>query len=187
MTEELKKVLAECQQKMQHAFDHASEHVGKVRAGKAMPNMLDTVVVEYYGALTPLSQVGNISTPDARTLMIQPWEKGLIPEIEKGIAKANLGLNPQNDGNVVRITVPPLTEERRKQLVKQAKQEAEDGKIAIRNIRKDYNERIKALVKSGLPQDEGKEGEVQTQKYTDNFIVLIDKELEAKEKEIMTV
>ena len=187
MTDQLKLHLEDVKKKMDAALAHAHDLLNKVRAGKAMPSMLDTVMVDYYGALTPVAQVGNITTPDARTIAIQPWEKGLISEIEKGITKANLGLNPQNDGAIVRITIPPLTEERRRNLVKQAKQEAEDGKVAVRNIRKDANEKVKALVKAGLPQDEGKSAEDQIQKITDAHIANIDKVFEMKEKEIMTV
>lgn len=187
MLEQSKALHDDTKAKMDHAFSHATDLIAKVRAGKATPGMLDVVMVDYYGNLTPLSQVANVTTPDARTLQIQPWEASLIAEIEKGISKANLGLNPQNDGKLVRITVPPLTEERRKDLVKQAKNEAENGKIAIRNIRKDGMEKSKGLVKAGLPQDDGKKLDEQIQKLTDAHIDQLDKSLEQKEKEIMTV
>lgn len=187
MQEDLKALSEEIKKKMDAAYEHATDMITKVRAGKATPSMLDVVMVDYYGNLTPLSQVANVSTPDARTIMIQPWEVSLISEIEKGISKANLGFNPQNDGKVVRITVPPLTEDRRKDLVKQAKHEAEHGKIAIRNIRKEAMEKSKVLVKNGLPQDDGKKLDEQIQKMTDNHIAQLDKTLEAKEKEILTV
>jgi ribosome recycling factor len=187
MQDQAKALQDDTKSKMDHAYNHATELISKVRAGKATPGMLDVVMVEYYGNLTPLSQVANVTTPDARTLQIQPWEASLIGEIEKGITKANLGLNPQNDGKLVRITVPPLTEERRKDLVKQAKSEAEGGKIAIRNIRKDAMERSKALVKAGLPQDDGKKLDEVIQKLTDGNIAQLDKALEQKEKEILTV
>jgi ribosome recycling factor len=187
MQDQAKDLTEDTKKKMDAAYNHAIEAITKVRAGKASPSMLDVVMVDYYGALTPLSQVGNITTPDARTLMIQPWETSLIAEIEKGISKANLGLNPQNDGKIVRITVPPLTEERRKDLVKQARNESENGKIAIRNIRKEAMERSKSLVKAGLPQDDGKRLDEQIQKLTDNHIQELDKALESKEKEILTV
>ena len=187
MQEQANALHEDTKSKMDSAFGHSTEIIAKVRAGKATPSMLDVVMVDYYGNLTPLSQVANVTTPDARTIQIQPWEASLISEIEKGISKANLGLNPQNDGKLVRITVPPLTEERRKDLVKQAKAEAENGKIAIRNIRKDAMEKSKALVKAGLPQDDGKKLDEQLQKLTDSHIVQLDKALELKEKEILTV
>jgi len=187
MQEQAKSLIDDTKIKMDHAFAHATDLITKVRAGKATPGMLDVVMVDYYGNLTPLNQVSNITTPDARTIQVQPWETSLIPEIEKGISKANLGFNPQNDGKIVRILVPPLTEERRKDLVKHAKSEAEGGKITIRNIRKEAMEKSKALVKGGLPQDEGKKLDEQIQKLTDAHIIEIDKALEHKEKEIMTV
>jgi ribosome recycling factor len=187
MQEQSKILHDDTKSKMDGAFKHATDSIAKVRAGKATPGMLDVVMVDYYGNLTPLGQVANVTTPDARTLQVQPWEVGLINEIEKGISKANLGLNPQNDGKVIRITVPPLTEERRKDLVKQAKNEAENGKIAIRNIRKEAMEKSKGLVKAGLPQDDGKKLDEQIQKLTDLHITQLDKTLEIKEKEILTV
>ncbi|HEY0895798.1 MAG TPA: ribosome recycling factor, partial [Sphingobacteriaceae bacterium] len=143
--------------------------------------------VEYYGNPTPLSQVGNVNTPDARTLVVQPWEKSLLGPIEKAIINSNLGLNPQNDGVVIRLNVPPLTEERRRDLVKKSKEEAEKGRIAIRNIRKDANERIKRLKTEGVSEDEMKAGEAEVQKLTDAYIIRVDKLAEAKEKDIMTV
>src|SRR5436190_12055247 len=156
MNDELNKLLEQSRSQMDKAIEHLNHELTKIRAGKASPQMLDSVVVEAYGVATPLAGVGSINTPDARTIVIQPWDKSLLKAIEQGITYANLGFNPQNDGTVVRISVPPLTEERRKQLVKQAHQEAEVGKVSIRNIRKDTNEHIMRLLKNGLPEDEGK-------------------------------
>lgn len=187
MSEELNKVLKDTDATMAKAIEHLDSELGKIRAGKANPAMLDGVFVDYYGASTPLSQIGNISTPDPRTIVIQPWEKPLLGAIEKAITNANLGLNPQNDGNIIRLNIPPLTEERRKQLVKMSKAEAESGKITVRNIRKDMNEAIKKLVKDGLPEDDGKTGEAKVQEYTDKYIKKIDDILTEKEKEILTV
>jgi ribosome recycling factor len=149
--------------------------------------MLDDITVDYYGSPTPLNQVGSVNTPDARTIVVQPWEKSLLGAIEKAIMEANLGVNPQNDGVIIRINVPPLTEERRRDLVKKAKAEAETGKIAIRNIRKEANEKIRKLKSEGVSEDEMKTGEGEVQKLTDSFIVKVDQLSEAKEKDIMTV
>lgn len=187
MSELIKKVLDDAKLSMDKAIEHCENEIAKIRAGKAMPSMLDGIVVDYYGNPTPLSQVANVNTPDARTLVIQPWEKTLIPEIEKAIMEANIGLNPQNDGTIVRLNVPPLTEERRRDLVKKVKEEAEKGRIAIRNIRKDANEKIKRLKSEGVSDDEMKTGEAEVQKLTDAYIVKVDKEAENKEKDIMTV
>ena len=148
---------------------------------------LDDIVVDYYGSPTPLNQVGSINTPDARTIVVQPWEKSLLTSIEKAIMEANLGVNPQNDGVIIRINVPPLTEERRRDLVKRAKGEAETGKIAVRNIRKDANEKIRKLKSEGVSEDEMKTGEGEIQKLTDAYIIKVDQLSEAKEKDIMTV
>ena len=172
---------------MEKAIDHLEIELSKIRAGKASPQMLDGIHVDYYGSQMPLDQVGNINTPDARTLVIQPWEKTMIKPIEKAITEANLGFNPQNDGSLIRITIPPLTEERRKQLVKMTKDQAEHGKIAIRTIRKDANEAAKKLVKNGLPEDEGKAAETKIQELTDKSIAKIDDLLRIKEKDILTV
>jgi ribosome recycling factor len=172
---------------MQKAISHLETELVKIRAGKATPSMMDGVMVDYYGSMTPLNQVANINTPEARTIIIQPWEKSLIKPIEKAITDANLGLNPQNDGQMIRITVPPLSEERRKDLVKRAKAEGEHAKVGIRNLRRDANENIKKAQKAGLPEDLAKDAEAKTQKITDDYIAKVDKHLEAKEKEIMTV
>src|SRR6185312_11450074 len=159
MSELIKKQVSDARVLMEKAIDHCEGELQKIRAGKASPSMLDDVVVEYYGTPTPLSQVGSVNTPDARTIVIQPWEKSLLSAIEKAIMEANLGVNPQNDGTIIRINVPPLTEERRRDLVKKAKNEAENGKIAIRNIRKDTNEKIRKLKSEGVSEDEMKTGE----------------------------
>lgn len=187
MDEKIKKQLDDAKMHMEKAVNHVEAELLKIRAGKASPQMLEGVYVDYYGNPTPLSQVANVNTTDARTIVVQPWEKSMITPIEKAIIDANLGLNPQNDGIVVRLNVPPLTEERRKDLVKKVKNEAEQGRVAVRNIRKDINEKIKKLEKEAVPQDEVKSGEAEVQKLTDSYIVKIDKHVEAKEKDIMTV
>jgi len=187
MTEELKPVFAELDEGMKKAIAHANVEFNKVRAGKAMPNMLDSVTVEYYGSQVPLSQVANINTPDARTIMVQPWEKSLMGEIEKAIIVANLGFNPQNDGEQVIISVPMLTEERRMQLVKQVKSEAEQAKIGLRSARKDANESIKKLKNDGLSEDMAKTAEAEVQKIIDAHSAKIDGMVADKEKEILTV
>ena len=187
MSELIKKQVNDAKVNMDKAIDHCESELQKIRAGKASPSMLDDITVEYYGTPTPLSQVGSVNTPDARTIVIQPWEKSLLGPIEKAIKEANLGVNPQNDGVIIRINVPPLTEERRRELVKKAKAEAETGKVAIRNIRKDANEKIRKLKADGVSEDEMKVGEAEVQKLTDTYIVKVDKHLEVKEKDIMTV
>jgi len=164
-----------------------SQELTKIRAGKAMPNMLDALNVDYYGNSTPVHQVASITTPDARTLIIKPWEKAMIGEIEKAIINSDLGLNPQNDGEIVRINIPALTEERRMILVKQAKAAAENGKVSIRNIRKDTNEQLKKLLKEGASEDLIKDAEVKVQKHTDEHVKKIDGIFEVKKKDIMTL
>jgi ribosome recycling factor len=159
----------------------------KIRAGKANPTMLDGIVVDYYGNPTPINQVGNLTAMDARTLTIQPWEKNMLQPIERAIIAANIGINPQNDGNMIRLFLPPLTEERRKDLVKKTNMEGEQAKIAIRYIRRDSIEQIKKLQKEGLSEDAAKDGENEVQDITNNYISLVEKYLEAKEKEIMSV
>src|SRR6201992_40880 len=187
MSELIKKQVNDARVLMDKAVDHCEGELQKIRAGKASPSMLDDVMVEYYGTPTPLSQVGSVNTPDARTIVVQPWEKSLLGAIEKAIMEANLGVNPQNDGTIIRINVPPLTEERRRDLVKIAKAEAETGKIAIRNIRKDANEKIRKLKSEGVSEDEMKTGEGEVQKLTDSYIIKIDQHAKNKEKDIMTV
>jgi len=187
MNDLIRKQLDDARNAMERAISHCEGELTKIRAGKASAGMLDGIMVEYYGNPTPLSQVGGINTPDARTLIIQPWEKQLLVPIERAIMEANIGINPQNDGVIIRLVVPPLTEERRKELVKKAKEEAERGKVTIRNIRKDANEKIKKLKGEGISDDEIKTGEAEVQKITDAYIVKVDKHAEAKEKDIMTI
>ncbi|NCD70337.1 ribosome recycling factor [Mucilaginibacter agri] len=187
MSELVKKQLNDAKASMDKAVDHTDNELSKIRAGKASPGMLDGIMVDYYGTPTPLTQIGNVNTPDARTIIVQPWEKSLLNAIEKAIKEADLGINPQNDGVVIRLNVPPLTEERRKDLVKKVKAEAENGKIAVRNIRKDTNAKIQKLKSEGVSEDEIKTGEGEVQKLTDAYIVKVDKLSEAKEKDIMTV
>lgn len=184
---EVKAIIDHMQDHMQKAINHLEAELVKIRAGKASPSMLDGVMVDYYGSMTPLNQVANVNTPEARTIVIQPWEKAMIKPIEKAIIDSNLGFNPANDGIMIRITVPPLSEERRRDLVKRAKAEGEHAKVGIRNLRRDANENIKKAQKAGLPEDAAKDAETKTQKMTDDFIAKVDKHLEAKEKEIMTV
>ncbi|MCZ8072353.1 MAG: ribosome recycling factor [Bacteroidota bacterium] len=183
--EEIELFLEEAKDLMNKAIAHVSSELTKIRAGKANPSMLDGVQVSYYGAMSPLNQVSSMTTPDARTIFIKPWEKSLIHEIEKAIMNANLGLTPQNDGQQVIINIPMLTEERRKQLVKQVAQECEHGKVSIRSIRKDTNESLKKI--KGVSEDDVKNAEEQVQKLTDDFILKIDSLMKKKEAEIMTV
>lgn len=180
------KILNDSRSHMQKAIEHLEIELGKIRAGRANPAMLDSVHVDYYGTNSPLSQVSSVTIPDARTIAIQPWEKSMLAPIEKAIQAANLGFNPQNDGQIIRINIPTLTEERRKELVKKTRAEAEHCKVSIRNIRRDANEHIKKDSKS-VPEDVVKGLEDQIQKITDQFIGVVDKHLEAKEKEIMTI
>jgi ribosome recycling factor len=179
--------LDDCKEKMEKAVVHTESELTKIRAGKANPSMLDSVHVDYYGSATPLAQVSNINTTDARTIVIQPWEKSLLGTIEKAIIDSNLGLNPQNDGTIIRLAIPPLTEESSRDLVKKAKEEAEKGRVAVRNIRKDTNEAIKKLKNDGASEDEIKVGEAEVQKLTDIYSAKVDQLAEAKEKDIMTV
>ena len=187
MKDDLTGILNDVTNSMKKAIDHFETDLVKIRAGKASPNILDGIVVDYYGNPTPIGQVGNLSVMDARTLTIQPWEKNMLQPIERAIIAANIGINPQNDGNIIRLFLPPLTEERRKELVKKSNAEGEHAKIAVRNIRRDAIEHIKKLQKEGLSEDAAKDGESDIQEITNNFISLVDKHLEAKEKEIMAV
>jgi ribosome recycling factor len=187
MSDELNKINEQAHDTMEKAISHLEAELVKVRAGKANPNLVDGIVVDYYGNPTPINQVGNISVADARTLTIQPWEKNMLQPIERAIIAANIGINPQNDGNMIRLFMPPLTEERRKELVKRAQNEGEHSKVAIRNIRRDAMEQIKKLQKNGLSEDVCKDAEKNVQEMTDRYIGLVDKHLAAKEKEIMTV
>ena len=187
MVDELSMVGSHALDSMEKAIEHLEVELVKVRAGKATPGIVDGITVDYYGNPTPISQVGNISVADARTLTIQPWEKNMLQLIERAILNANIGLTPQNDGNIIRLFMPPLTEERRKELVKKAHGEGEHSKVAIRSIRRDAMEHIKKLQKNGLSEDICKDAEKGIQETTDKFISLIDKHLATKEKEIMTV
>jgi ribosome recycling factor len=187
MSPEVKTVYDKASGLMEKSINHLEQELGKIRAGKANPAILENVMVDYYGSKMPISQTANVNTQDARTLIIQPWEKAMLTPIEKAIQAANIGLNPQNDGVMIRISVPPLTEERRKDLVKKAKQEAEDAKVGIRAARKDAMEEVKKLKTGGLPEDEAKDAETKIQQLTDGYVAKCDKHLEAKEKEIMTV
>ena len=185
--EEVKEYIDHTQDLMEQAIDHLQKELTKVRAGKAAPAMLEGLMVAYYGNPTPINQVANVSTSDARTLVIQPWEKNMLGPIEKAIFEANLGITPQNDGEMVRLSIPPLTEERRKDMVKRAKALGEDAKVSIRNVRRDGMEHIKKAVKNGLAEDAGKVSEGEVQHLTDKNISKIDQFIEAKEKDIMTI
>jgi ribosome recycling factor len=172
---------------MKRAINHLEAELAKIRAGKANPQMLDGIVVDYYGTPTPISQVGNISIMDARTLSIQPWEKNMLQPIERAIIASNIGINPQNDGVQIRLFLPPLTEERRRDLVKKSHGEGEHARVAIRNIRREAIESIKKSQKNGLSEDAAKDAENDIQQLTDRFIALVDKHLASKEKDIMAV
>lgn len=183
--EEIELYLDDAREQMNKALAHVGHELTKIRAGKANPAMLDGIMVPYYGATSPLNQIASITSPDARTLFIKPWEKSFIQEIEKAIMAANLGLTPQNDGQQVIINIPMLTEERRKQLVKQVHAECEAGKVSIRSVRKETNEALKKI--KGAPEDDLKNAEDDVQKLTDEFIAKIDVYMKKKEGEIMTV
>jgi ribosome recycling factor len=185
--EEIKKLMTETKDAMNHAIEHLSNELVKVRTGKANASMVAGLLVSYYGNPTPLNQVGNVSNADSRTLVIQPWEKTMIGPIEKAIFEANLGVTPQNDGEVIRISIPPLTEERRKDLVKQAKSLGEDAKVSIRSARHKAIDSIRKAVKDGYPEDMGHDKEAEAQKLTDNFGNKVDDLVKAKEEDIMTI
>jgi ribosome recycling factor len=187
MHEEIEFCLEETKEGMQNTIVHLEKEFQKIRAGKASPQMLDGVRIDYYGAMTPVDQTANISSPDARQIIVQPWDKSVIGLIEKAILAANLGFNPKNEGEILRIVVPALTEERRRDLVKRARAEAENAKISIRNIRRNANETAKKLKKDGVPEDEVDKLETDIQKVTDDYSAKVDKVLEIKEKDIMTV
>ncbi|MBP5210696.1 MAG: ribosome recycling factor [Bacteroidales bacterium] len=187
MIEKAQEVIAAGKKKMEDAIAHFEEELKTYRAGKANPAVFNNVMVNYYGNPTPIPQVASINTPDAKTMLIQPWEKNMIAPIEKAIMDANLGFTPQNNGEMIRIQIPALTEERRKELVKKAKAASEIAKVSVRNARRDAIEALKKLQKEGLPEDVEKDDEGLVQKDTDNFSKKIDEVLAAKEKEIMTV
>ncbi len=184
---DIKTVLDSSKVLMEKAIQHLEVELQKVRAGKANPVMLENVLVDYYGSKVPISNTASVNSQDARTLIVQPWEKSMLTPIEKAIQMANLGLNPQNDGVLIRIVVPPLTEERRKELTRTAKALGEDAKVGIRNVRKESMEQVKKLLKEGLPEDVVKDGESKIQNLTDTYVAKVDKHIEQKEKEIMTV
>lgn len=187
MAEDIPSIITTADDHMNKAISHLEAELVKIRAGKANPQMLDGLVVDYYGSPMPINQVANISVMDARTLSIQPWEKNMLQPIERSIIAANIGVTPQNDGALIRLFLPPLTEERRKELVKRCQGEGEQSKIAIRNIRRDAIEHIKKLQKNGLSEDAAKDAEAEVQQVTDKFISLVEKHLASKEKEIMAV
>lgn len=187
MTEEVQLLIEDATERMEKSVEHLEKELGKIRAGKANPKMLDGLLVDYYGTMTPLQQVSNINTPDARTIAIQPWEKSMIGPIEKAILAANIGMTPDNNGEIIRLNVPPLTEERRKALVKQSKHEGEEAKIGIRTVRRDVMEELKKMKKDGLPEDMEKDAEATTQKLHDKYVKWVDDMVEKKEKDILTV
>ena len=187
MTEEIQFYLSEAEESMQKAVQHTGQQLTKIRAGKASPAMIEHLRVDYYGTPTPISQVANIAATDARTLLIKPWEKNMLGEINKAIKNSDLGLNPQQEADAVRLNIPALTEERRRELVKQVKNETESGKVAIRNIRKDVNDTLRKLQKEGTAEDAVRDAEGRVQKLTDTYIVKIDELLSKKEAEIMTI
>ncbi|MBL7138864.1 MAG: ribosome recycling factor [Bacteroidales bacterium] len=187
MNEETEFTLEEAREGMQLAISHLEKEFQKIRAGKASPMMLEGVKIDYYGVMTPIEQTANISTPDARQIIVQPWDKSVLGLLEKAILAANLGFNPKNEGEILRIIVPPLTEERRREMVKKAKMDVENAKISIRNIRRSANDTAKQLKKDGTPEDEVTKLEAEIQKLTDEYISQLDTLLETKEKDIMTV
>ncbi|NJN35302.1 MAG: ribosome recycling factor [Saprospiraceae bacterium] len=184
---EINLILEVAEDAMNHAIDHLQNELIKIRTGKANSDLLNGLMVPYYGSPTPVSQVANISTADSRTIVIQPWEKNMLGAIEKAIFEAGMGITPQNDGQLIRLSIPPLTEERRREMVKKAKQYGEDSKIGVRSARRDAMEEIKKGVKNGLPEDIGKKTEEDIQNLTNRFVEKVDKMLDMKEKDIMTV
>lgn len=187
MSEQVDNIIHSTSDLMKKAISHLEGELMKIRAGKASPQMLEGLMVDYYGSPTPLAQVANVTVTDARTLSIQPWEKPMIAIIERAIMQANMGVTPQNDGQVIRLFLPPLTEERRKDLVKKVNGEGEQGKISVRNIRRDMIEQVKKMQKDGLSEDEAKDAETRIQATTDKHIALVDQHCKDKEKEIMTI
>ena len=182
-----KTILNEASGRMQKAIDHLEEELLNIRAGKASPHVLNSVMVDYYGTQTPVSGVASVTVPDAKTILIQPWDQKMLRPLEKAILDSNIGLTPSNNGEQIRLTLPPLTEERRKDLVKQVRGEAETARISLRNARRDAVEAFKKAQKEGMPEDEAKDGETQSQKLLEKFSKQLDAILDRKEKEIMTV
>jgi ribosome recycling factor len=187
MNEETDLIIEEARERMEKALEHLEHELARLRAGRATPALLDGITVDYYGVISPLSQVSNINTPDPKSILIQPWEKNMLGTIEKAIMAANIGLTPVNNGEVIRINVPALTEERRHQLVKQVKNEGETAKISVRNSRKWANDELKRLLKEGLPEDLEKDAVETVQEMTHDFTLKVDKVMATKEKDIMTV
>lgn len=187
MDEEVQLVFEIAKEKMDKAIDHLDAELSRIRAGKANPRILDGIQVEYYGAMTPLNQVSNISTPDPKTIAVQPWEKAMIDPIEKAIQNSNVGITPVNNGEVIRLVIPPLTEERRIQLVKQVKSEGENARVSLRNSRREANDEYKQMQKDGLSEDAAKSAEDDIQKLTQEYTEKIDKIVEGKEEDIMTI
>ena len=187
MSEEIQSIIAVADDHMSKAINHLEAELVKIRAGKANPQMLDGIQVDYYGSPMPINQVANISAMDARTLSIQPWEKNMLQPIERAIIAANIGINPQNDGILIRLFLPPLTEERRREMVKRCQGEGEHSKVAIRSIRRDAIEQIKKIEKNGLSEDAAKDAEAEVQQVTDKYTAVVEKHLTSKEKEIMSV
>ncbi|GJM27541.1 MAG: ribosome-recycling factor [Cyclobacteriaceae bacterium] len=185
--EDIEFYIEHAEESMEKSLQHTAGTIAKIRAGKAMPSMLDGIMVEYYGNPTPINQVASVNSQDARTLVIKPWEKTIVSDIERSIINSDLGLNPQNDGELIRINIPVLTEERRVDLVKQARNEAEHGRVSIRNIRKDANDNLKKLIKEHVSEDDVRHAEDQVQKLTDQYISKIEEVLKKKEEDIMTV
>ena len=184
---DVKQLINSAQEKMQMSVDFLDEALSHIRAGKANVKILDGIKVSYYGSLVPLANVSSINTPDAKTIVIQPWEKPMLKDIERAIINSDLGITPENNGEIIRLGIPPLTEERRKTLVKQSKQEAEKAKISIRNARRDTIDALKKSIKEGVSEDVGKDAENEVQKVHDKYIKKVDELFAAKEKEIMTV
>ncbi len=184
---DVKNLLTEVRGQMQKALEHFEYELSKIRAGKASPAILEGILADAYGAMTPVNQLANITTPDSRTISIQPWDASVLHAIERAILMANIGLTPQSDGKVIRLNIPPMTEERRKELVKQSKSEAENCRISQRTARREGNEKAKKMQKDGLPEDAAKQAEVDIQNILNDFNTKVDKHLEIKEKEIMTV
>lgn len=187
MAADLKQIEQKAEVKMQASVEHLDETLSHIRAGKANPRILDGIKLDYYGTLTPLSGVASINTPDARTIVVQPWEKQMLKDIERAILNSDVGITPDNNGEIIRLNIPPLTEERRKALVKQAKQEAEEAKVSVRNARRDAIDAIKKSVKDGVAEDLAKDAEAEMQKLHDKYIKKVDEVFAVKEKEILTV
>lgn len=185
---ELKSMIAQAGESMSKAVDHLEEQLGRVRAGKASPKILDGIMVEYYGSLVPLNQVGTVTVPDAKSIVITPWEKSVIRDIERAIINSPLGITPENNGELIRLGIPPLTEDRRRELVKQVKADSEEAKIRVRNVRRDTNDAIKKSIKTdNTPEDVAKDAEADVQKLHDKYIKRIEEVFGEKEREIMTV